>query len=124
MSPEDLINVCHARSREANILHQNGHYHAAIYLLSYAVECVMKALICKRTGNFPGIHDFLILRETCKIPASSFGSQWQIEFLHRDRTWVEMRYKVDQFTDWDQQRKERYYQSGGKLIAFFKSQMV
>ncbi len=68
-------------------------------------------------------HSLLQLREKCGIAAATIGSQWQVEFLSRDQRWVEMRYVVDQFTSWNEERKEMYYRAGGKLIAFFKNQI-
>lgn len=121
---KELLDVCDARAREANILYEEKYYHTTIYLLSYAVECVMKARIRQLSGSYPEIHSLKQLREKCGIAASVFGSQWQADFLAREQHWVDMRYEVDQFSDWDDDRKKKYYQAGGKLIAFFKKQMV
>ena len=123
-SSSDLLKVCDARASEARLLYQNNYYHTAIYLLSYALECAMKAMICKNTGGFPEIHSFKELREKCRIPVGTFQEQWQTFFLDRDNDWVAMRYQVDQFGGWDENRRVMYYNAGFKLVTFFKRKAV
>lgn len=44
---EDLVVLAEARLREAEVLRANEHYAASIYLAGLAVECCLKAAICK-----------------------------------------------------------------------------
>ncbi len=41
-----LRRLAESRLQEANALYEAGHYHGAIYLAGYAVECWLKVAIC------------------------------------------------------------------------------
>ena len=55
MNRSDFQNLAALRLDEAQCLFQAGHYSGAYYLAGYAVECALKACICKQTQlyDFP-----------------------------------------------------------------------
>jgi HEPN domain-containing protein len=55
MNRRDFQGLAERRLREARVLYDNRLYSGAYYLGGYAVECALKACICKKTrkGDFP-----------------------------------------------------------------------
>jgi len=51
----DFQDLANRRLREAQLLYNNRLYSGAYYLAGYAIECALKACICKKTrkGDFP-----------------------------------------------------------------------
>ncbi len=54
MNRSDLQRLSRLRERDAKLLLNEGHWHAAYYLAGYAVECALKAGVAKQTRR----HDF------------------------------------------------------------------
>jgi len=52
MNRTDFKRLSGLRLREAKVLLRSGLYHGSYYLAGYAVECAIKACICKRTKRF------------------------------------------------------------------------
>ncbi len=107
------------RLKEARCLYNGEYYHSAIYLLSYAVECILKAriryLIKNRQVKNPKEdskalkkHCLKNLRKLSKIKWSALENY----FLDRDEKWIDMRYQVDNYSEWTDEKKEEYYTSG------------
>mgnify|MGYP001156658405 CR=1 FL=1 len=55
MQRRDFQDLANRRLREAQLLYNNRLYSGAYYLAGYAIECALKACICKKTrkGDFP-----------------------------------------------------------------------
>jgi len=49
---DDFKNLARIRIREARVLLKSGNYCGAYYLSGLAVECALKACICKRTKRY------------------------------------------------------------------------
>lgn len=54
MNRADLQRLSRMRQLEAQVLLNAGHFAGAYYLLGYAVECALKARLCKKVKH----HDF------------------------------------------------------------------
>lgn len=54
MKKSDFEELCSVRLEEALALLDDGHWDGAYYLAGYAVECALKACICRQSGA----HDF------------------------------------------------------------------
>lgn len=91
------------RQLEAKSLYDNSHFHCSIYLLGYALECVLKAYIRNvKNQDPPWEHNIELLREKAKISKTElFGSSLELhnylEVMIHDKNWVNMRYRVNDF---------------------------
>lgn len=52
MNRAEFQQLSRLRLREARALMSGGHYQGAYYLSGYAVECALKACICKQFGRY------------------------------------------------------------------------
>lgn len=50
---EDFRAAARERRRDAAVLHGNGRDLAAVYMLGYAIECGLKALLARRGSSYP-----------------------------------------------------------------------
>ncbi len=55
--PEHYMEASAFRIESARKLHEHGRYSAAIYLSGVSIECLLRAFITQRTGEFDSRHD-------------------------------------------------------------------
>jgi len=52
MNRDDFRKLAETRLEDAKVLLDAGHFGAAYYFAGYAVECALKACVCKNTHEF------------------------------------------------------------------------
>jgi len=108
MKKADFEELSGVRLEEALALLDDGHWDGAYYLAGYAVECALKACICRQSGehDFPPkdtnkthyTHNIIELTRTAGLKAAvEFQSDQDVTFK---RNWNIVR-------DWDEQSRYR-----------------
>ena len=67
MTQIDFDGVSTQRQIESKCLYDSKHFHSAIYLLGYALECAFKARIRKEGKDVPAVHDFEALGNVLEL---------------------------------------------------------
>lgn len=86
MNRAEFQQLSRLRLREARALMSGGHYQGAYYLSGYAVECALKACICKQFGRyeFPDrklVNDSYIMTSRSCWGLRAFGRIWRQKLL-------------------------------------------
>ena len=114
------------RSLEARCLYNEQYYHSSIYLLGYALECVLKTYIRKvKRQDPPWTHSIESLREKAGIPKRNLlGSQQAIDIyldkMINDENWVNMRYRINDFSDYSEQQIKALFDQICKIIRIVR----
>jgi HEPN domain-containing protein len=96
------------RLREAHVLYDNQLYSGSYYLAGYAVECGLKACICKKTrkGDFPLDRKAIENVFTHDLEKLIKGAELKIE--HENQTASDQVFKVNWATVKDWSEEARY----------------
>jgi hypothetical protein len=139
---DDLKKIANARLLSAETLIAAGDWHGAAYMLPYALECALKAVVCKtlhlqvypdkdksktEIRTFFTTHLFdqlLVVSGLQDIYHPSVGgipykywSDFTIEYPGR---WVEMRYNLERMEQFDEKKiKELYLKLKDKTNGIF-----
>lgn len=80
MNKDDLQKLIDVRVNEAKILLDNQYYQGAYYLLGYAVECTLKAMIVKQVKQ----HDFPDKKLAIDSHSHKFGELAIVAGIHQE----------------------------------------
>ncbi|KKM10516.1 hypothetical protein SY88_12545 [Clostridiales bacterium PH28_bin88] len=124
MDLRECQEVADARATEASCLFTGNYCHGAIYLIGYSVEVLLKALLLKRYGNFPNIHDLIELFQKNGINSHFYAQEkWENEFVNLRRE-VEMRYRANDFSNWHYDDVAQLYRAAGRLVKKLKGRLL
>jgi HEPN domain-containing protein len=111
MNRRDFQGLAKRRQREAQVLYDRRLYSGAYYLAGYAVECALKACICKRTrkGDFPRERKELENIYTHDLEKLLKGAELTVP--HQSRTEADPTFAVNWATvkDWSEEARYRVH---------------